>query len=628
MVDFPTHSSPSCSVSCLDLVITNRPRLVRSIDQAPPLGMSDHIQIVCTLCYAPISNYFPNSSTGPPSSLYRFKQVPSHLWQLVNADLAGYNWSSLNSYTDVNDALHHFDCELQSAFRLYLTSFGATHTVTSPRPRMQSPPWVTAELRSAVKRKRDRYSVYKKYPTAVNHAAYNRQRIAVKHLSRQAHRQYIRSIQASLTSPNRPTLFQFVRAQRHTSGRVMPQTMIASDGTVATSPKSIADVLNTQFTSFGLPDDPSWRIPPLSQSPFISVPFRTITVTTFQVRKYLKRLKCGKSPGSDGIPNEVLQSLAPSIAYPLAIIFNMSFRTGTFPQDWKSAIVTPLYKNKGSRACPANYRPISLLRTVSKLCERIVFDSLYLHIAPALSPAQSGFCRGDSTQYQVTRLVQDIATKRNCGEHVGMVFFDLAKAFDTVWHRGLLAKLEATFRVEDAALRWISSYLSARSQAVRLPYFLSDPLPVTSGVPQGSILGPLLFLLYVNDLPSVVPDVSLYADDTGLICSDPSPAQLLLTMQHRINSTVMWMQTWKLQPNLDKTEAMYISSSPPDQPLYFPDSTMPIRVVTQHKHLGVMFDCKLSWAAHVNCVCKRTSSALGVLQPHCTTIILSFAHPV
>ena len=181
--------------------------------------------------------------------------------------------------------------------------------------------------------------------------------------------------------------------------------------------------------------------PPLSQSPFISVPFRTITVTTFHVRKYLKRLKCGKFPGSDGIPNEVLQSLAPSIAYPLAIIINMSFRTGTFPQDWKSAIVTPLYKNIGSCACPANYRPISLLRTVSKLCERIVFDSLYLHIAPALLPAQSGFCRGDSTQYQVTRLVQDIATKRNCGKHVEMVFFDLAKAFDTVWHRGLTCQV-------------------------------------------------------------------------------------------------------------------------------------------------------------------------------------------
>ena len=224
--------------------------------------------------------------------------------------------------------------------------------------------------------------------------------------------------------------------------------MTNDDGAVVSSAKEVADVLNRQFTAFGLPDDPNYPVPPLSRSPMISSPLTCVRTTTFEVKKHLHKLKCGKSPGLDNISNEVLRSLAPSIAYPLAIIFNLSYRTGVFPSSWKSAVVTALYKNKGSRSAPANYRPISLLKSISKVCERILFDVLYVHVTPALSPAQSGFRRGDSTQYQVTRLVQDIVTHRHKKDDVGIVFFDLAKAFDTVWHRGLLAKLETVFLIE------------------------------------------------------------------------------------------------------------------------------------------------------------------------------------
>ena len=134
---------------------------------------------------------------------------------------------------------------------------------------------------------------------------------------------------------------------------------------------------------------------------------------------------------------------------------------------------------------------------------------------------------------------------------------------------------------------------------------LSEPLPVTSGVPQGSILGPLLFLLYVNDLPSVVPGVSLFADDTGLICSGRSADQLACTMQIGINATITWMTTWRLRPNIDKTEAMFIPHSPPSRVSYLPLSTTPVRIVSKHKHLGVAIDNILCWSSHIEHIFKR-----------------------
>ena len=123
-----------------------------------------------------------------------------------------------------------------------------------------------------------------------------------------------------------------------------------------------------------------------------------------------------------------------------------------FPSSWKSAVVIALYKNKGSRSAPANYRPVSMLKFLSKLCERIFSFVLYTHITPALTQAQFGFRRGDFTQHQVTRLVQDIITHRHNKDHVGEVFFDLAKTFNTVWHRGLLANLEHIFLIEGSEL--------------------------------------------------------------------------------------------------------------------------------------------------------------------------------
>ena len=188
----------------------------------------------------------------------------------------------------------------------------------------------------------------------------------------------------------------------------------------------------------------------------------------------------------------MLKLIGLSISLPLSLLFNLSFSTGIFPTAWEAAVVIPLYKNKGARTDATNYRPISLLSTISKLCERIIYDKLYAHVDPHLHQSQSALRRGDSTAWQLLRVVQSLHDNRHRSEFSLVCFFDISKAFDTVWHRGLMAKI-ASFSIQGRILRWLESYLCCRSQQVNISGQLSQPERVCSGVPQGSILGPLLF---------------------------------------------------------------------------------------------------------------------------------------
>ena len=255
------------------------------------------------------------------------------------------------------------------------------------------------------------------------------QRNFVKYLSRKTYRSYISSLSATISSPNRPSLYQFIRTQRPSVSRAPIQCLIVPDGNRQSEAKSIANTLNKQVVSSGLPDHPNWVILPLNPAAELRAPLLDVFTTTGVVCKQFKRLKICKSPGKDGIPKGQLLHLS----YPLCLLFNFSYSAEVFPSARKTAIVVPIFK-KGQRSQAVNYRPISLLPAISKVCEHIFYESPYLHVTHALSSAQSGFCRGDSTTLQLTCLIQDIHGHRNLKKHVGLIFFDLSKAFETVRH--------------------------------------------------------------------------------------------------------------------------------------------------------------------------------------------------
>ena len=227
-----------------------------------------------------------------------------------------------------------------------------------------------------------------------------------------------------------------------------------------------------------------------------------IQLTENEVFKALDGLDSSKACGPDGIPGKLLKMTANIIAPSLCQIYNLSLYQGVVPACWKLANVTPVFK-KDDPTLASNYRPISLLSIISKTFERCVYNHCYPHISPRFYHLQHGFLRGKSTVTQLLHVYQEILDHLAGGKEVDAIHLDLSKAFDRVQHHMLLNKLEQ-YGISGSLLQWFRSYLSDRYQRVALDGTLSDWLPVTSGVTQGSILGPLLFLVYINDMPEYV----------------------------------------------------------------------------------------------------------------------------
>ena len=211
-------------------------------------------------------------------------------------------------------------------------------------------------------------------------------------------------------------------------------------------------------------------------------------------------MEVSKASGPDLISNVILKIFAESISAPLAILFNKSFATGKFPRQWKIANVSPVYK-KGDRSIVSNYRPVSLLSCVSKILEKLMFRVLYdfCDRNNLLTWRNSGFKKSDSAMNQIINITHKIYSDLDDGRDVCLVFLDVSKAFDRVWHDGLLFKLRC-FGVSGVMLDWFQSYICDRKQRVVINGQISSLLDIDAGVPQGSIIGPLLFLIFINDI--------------------------------------------------------------------------------------------------------------------------------
>ena len=398
---------------------------------------------------------------------------------------------------------------------------------------------------------------------------------------------------------------------------------IKTENVEVTGDKNIADEFNRYFSTIGpkLGDNfPSSEINPMSYVTPSSQVFNFRNITFEDIKNEISKIKNEKSAGLDKISNKLLLAAGETIVNSLTYIFNLSINTGIFPDDMKLAKVTPIYKSGDKTEC-GNYRPISVISAVAKVFEKLVYRQLseFLDNYQLLSTNQSGFRTHHSTETTLLCSSNQYLVNMDRGLINGVLFLDLKKAFDTVDHKILIAKLK-TYGVQGHALQWFISYLSGRKQVCKINNEISNTANITCGVPQGSNLGPLLFLVYINDLPNCLTSTkaSMFADDTNISCCGGSSVEIEQKLNTDLENVHKWLISNKLTLNVEKTEYMIIGSrnrlnqihSNPE--IVIGEQT--IERVARKEFLGVIVDEKLNWHEQVDTQCKKISKNIALLR--------------
>ena len=376
--------------------------------------------------------------------------------------------------------------------------------------------------------------------------------------------------------------------------------------------KEKAKILVQQFSSV-FTRDPDGDAPTIPSC--TSAILETIRVTAEMVDAEIKAMNVNKACGPDNIHPRVMKELVSFISLPIAILLNRTMQEGVIPRDWKRAFVSAIFK-KGSKSIAENYRPISLTSLVCKLMETFIKNAIMAHLVSngLLSSKQFGFTGGRSTVTQMLNYLDKCIEKIVAGKVVDCIYLDFAKAFDTVPHKRLLNKLKA-YGISGELLNWIKAFLSDRTQTVKVNGVSSETDPVISGIPQGSVLGPILFIIFINDiLDNVQSEGFLFADDTKVFRSVGSKADAE-ALQADIDTLEEWSNTWLLRFNPKKCHVLSLGRI--EDTMY----TMRYKVydkemehVFDEKDLGVTVDSQLTFEDHIASKVRIANAMVGLIR--------------
>ena len=575
-----THTRGTQEPTLIDLIIANDHEFISNLVHNVPFGKSHH----------DVLTFSVNISTEPIKPVIQEKfNLKKGNYEDMRKFMKDVNWQAeLQGCIDVDSCWDKIEGKIQKAYTMFIPKM---KTNTNKVKRNFTAP---DSLLSLLSLKRKAFKLYKTYKTASNYEAYVVLRNKVNTEVKEAKKlKEIRIAKDAKTNPK--SLFRYISAK--TKPRETIPDLKKKDGGYTSGDKQKAEVLNSffgsVFTKENNGDLPECNYP-------VDHTLSHVDITEADISKVLSTLNPGKSPGPDCIHPRVLRELAYELSTPLKILFDKTMSHGTIPSKWKTAEVRPIFK-KGDKASPDNYRPVSLTSVLCKVFEKFVRDAMYKHLIDnkILSPDQFGFCQGRSCVTQLLVTANDWLLSLDNKSPVDAIYLDFSKAFDSVPHRRLIHKLNS-YGIRGNMLNWVSDFLSNRTQYVTINGEQSTAIPVTSGVPQGSVLGPTLFIYYINDMPNSTESlVRLFADDSKAY-SEIKTEEDYIQLQKGINDLVDWSNTWLMNFNAKKCKVMHLGKNNPNYVYTMKDgdATRELETSECEKDLGVNIDPLLDFNKH------------------------------
>ena len=548
--------------------------------------------------------------------------------------LSNFSWNHVTEINCTQEATNNF----LSTFDTLFNAFFPLRTITPNKFVNPIQPWMSSGILISKKRKNALAKASLKNPTLGNVADFKSYRNLYNRVIKNAKKLYFeRQLEANQKNLRKTwqILFSSINKNKSKSKDISHLTI---NGTIISDPSLMANQLNEFFTSIA--SKTVQNVNPSSKSPTCLIPqnpdlfsFSSNPLTKLEILEATKLLKDKKTPDFCGISTNFLKQTITSLIDPLFHIFKLSFSCGVVPVQFKIAKVIPIFK-AGDSSSMDNYRPISLLSSFSKILEKIVASRLtaFFESCNLLSKWQFGFRSEHSTSHPMVHFLNKVTESLNVKKHTISIFCDLKKAFDTCNHEILFLKLKK-YGINDTELLWFKSYLMDRKQFVSVKNKSSPLLNITLGVPQGSILGPLLFLIYINDLPLSSSFLSLlFADDTTLLLSHDNLQTLIQLVNTEFRKVCEFFRINKLVLHPDKTKfilfsrsnvanenvELFCNNNNPSQDI--PDLIHPItRVFSSDevpaiKFLGIFFDPDLNFKYHISLLKSKLSKALYALR--------------
>lgn len=582
------------SSNILDLVLTSEENMIDNVSVGEPFGSSDHqiIRFDFIAC--------KESSTLIENKMHDYFKAD---YEEMREESKIINWEGIVMGVDVEVDWNSLKLEIAKLRDKY---------VPYKKNRNSKCKWVN---KSVIKSRRAKNKAWVKYiDSGKREDVYKKYLLKLKKcskLSRIAKRNFEQNL-AKNVKDNSKSFFSYVRSKQRTKEKVGP--LKDKGGEIINDDRLAANLLNEYFSSVFTKEN--YTNAPLPKQIFQgnmqSDGLLGIEITEVMVANKLEKLDVNKCPGLDDIHPKLLFELRGDLVKPLTKLFNFSIKNGVVPLEWREAGVVPLFK-KGKKSEPENYRPVSLTSLICKIIESILKDSILDHLDKfsLINDSQHGFSKGRSCLTNLLVFMEEITYSLDQGNSVDVIYLDFAKAFDKVPYRRLFSKLKS-HGIGGNVAQWIEAWLKNRKQKVGLNNKYSDWSSVVSGVPQGSVLGPLLFLIYINDLDEgIISKLGKFADDTKVARGVSNDREVDILREDLCN-IFQWSVDWQMLFNLDKCTVMHLGSKNPQCEYKMGNNIL--KKSKQERDLGVIIDSSGKSTEQCIMAVKKANTVLGMIK--------------